>query len=634
MMTKLKIILFFIIYIPISLSSQNSNLWRGYVTYPNGANEDDEKICDIVKNSQLRIVPTLSSQANYSSNFIYKDTICLSRDFSYEVKMRNGNDVSSLTDFEASFGFFSNGKRTNISLAEGAANQINSKIQIGDSVILKNSPKLLVNFNDWRIVKISFKSDTISLTVDSKEVYQVIYKHNICNIDIINFALKGAGAIDWIRVYDSRNTMVWQEEFQNCNSFTQGIICDPFRLDKSITISKPCSSDTLTLSANFPAMNYVWTTPLLTYDSNKVAKFINPQNGIYDLTANINRCFTFSKNFSLNIIPETIINREVSVCTGKSYQLPKGTLTSIPGTYRDTLKTKVGCDSIIITKLSFNAIPVNKQNASICNGQNYSLPSGKIVSNNGFYTDTVKNTEGCLVINEINLSVNSSFNSTTNIKICEGQSYTLPKGRIITSAGAYNDTFRLTGGCDSVVTTNVTISPKPSIKITVNQTGELQEGDALPLSINEITGAIYTWLENGVLFSQNINVTNFTIKGGETTYKVIVKSDLGCIAEDSIKIVALPKIELPNAFSPNGDNLNDNFTIVVKNNNEKYYSIQQFLVYDRFGNQVYNNENGLKGWDGTRNGNDLSSDVYLYIIKVSSLSGKTLQFSGEITLIR
>lgn len=448
----------------------------------------------------------------------------------------------------------------------------------------------------------------------------------------MNISLKGAGAVDWIKVYDNRNVLVWQENFEKCTNFSPGIVCDPLRLEQSITISKPCFNDTLSLMANFPAMSYRWSTPLSQVDSNGTARFLNPTDGIYELKANINRCFSFSKNFNLTISPHVSVSKDINLCAGQTYTLPSGKIASTANTYKDTLKTKMGCDSIITTKLSFNPIPTSSINASICIGQTYRLPSGRIVTTAGLYKDTTRNTEGCFQILEVSLSTTGGLNNNVIVKICEGQNYRLPKGKLVSSVGIYRDTFNLSGGCDSIIITNLTISSKPKLKIEIGKIGEILEGDMIPLSVNAV-GSIYSWFENGKNIAQNQSTFTLPVKGGANVYKVIVKTDV-CESEDSIKILGLPKIELPNAFTPNGDNVNDYFTIVSKSSSEDIYKIESFMIFDRFGKQIYSNENGLKGWDGKSKGEEMMSDVYIYSIKVRSPGGTLFQFKGDVVLIR
>ena len=90
-------------------------------------------------------------------------------------------------------------------------------------------------------------------------------------------------------------------------------------------------------------------------------------------------------------------------------------------------------------------------NAIICEGQTYALPWGTIVSSGGVYRDTLHYTTGCDSIRRtVNLTVQRIVLSTSNAIICQGQLYTLPWGTIVNRAGVYRDTLKYIGGCDSV----------------------------------------------------------------------------------------------------------------------------------------------------------------------------------------
>lgn len=613
--------------------AQKSSIWRGYISYSN-SQKPDETPCDFIKNGQMLMPSILSSQAYYKANFIYLDTICSSQNFSYEVRLKT-NSIIENNDNNAQISFYSNGKKTGVSLANNK--NINTSITIADSIIIQNNDALVLNLSEWRTVRLNFKNDTFNLLIDGIKKYETVHRKTICNLDILSFSLPQDASIDWIKVYDNQNNITWQEDFLSCNTLSYGVVCDPLRLDKSISISKPCANDTLSLTANFPAMTYRWTNPNAQISTTKIGKFINPINGIYDLTANVNKCFTFSKSFPLNISPQTTITKNIQLCLGKEYTLPNGRKVNKAGTYRDTFTTRLGCDSIIITQLSYNDIPVNPINASVCGNKKYILPSGKEVSASGFYRDTSINTEGCLQITEVNLSVTNSLERSINKSICEGESYILPKGRIVQTAGIYRDTLKVVDGCDSIIIVNLEVNEKPKVQIEYSKDIEVQEGDMLKLMaiVTNIKGEYQlSWFENDVLINSNDKQINISVKGIETLYKVNLKTASGCINQDSTLISALPKIEIPNAFSPNNDNLNDTFSFVNKSNNERYYTIDTFFVFDRLGRKVYNNENGYKGWDGKLNGEDLESDSYVYLIKLKSPSGKLLQYSGEVILIR
>jgi len=94
---------------------------------------------------------------------------------------------------------------------------------------------------------------------------------------------------------------------------------------------------------------------------------------------------------------------------------------------------------------------------------------------------------------------------------------------------------------------------------------------------------------------------------------------------------------VPNAFSPNGDNLND----VWKVSSVSVYNVisdklRQFSmkVYDRWGTLVFESDDIQKGWDGTFQGQKAEAGVYVYIISATGMNTKNFQLNGNLTLIR
>jgi gliding motility-associated-like protein len=629
-----KLILGWVITIFLSISNitsyaQNS-AWRGFVSYPSGFIEANEPICDIIKDGQLRIAPNLSDQADYVSNFTYQDTVCLSRNFSLELRLKNNSAIGGLSDFDSQINLFSNGLKTTVALTGTAASQSNTQIRIGDSLMVTNKPYLVVNPADWHIVKLRFVNNVFQLFIDGDEVFKSTYTRRICNLDIMKYAMKGGGAIDWIKIYDNNDAVIWQEDFTDCKKLTSGIICDPFQLDRSVTVSRPCENDTLTLMANFPAMSYRWSTPEAKIDTNKVFRITKPVNGLYDLTATVNACFIFYKSFNVSIQQATTTAKNVRICQGQTHELPSKKVVNTEGVYRDTLKTKSGCDSIIVTTLAIDKPTVTNMNVAVCNGI-YALPSGRIVNGTGIYRDTTRDANGCFQLYDVTVKVGSNISTTTFLTLCEGQSYRLPRGQFVTTAGTYRDTFKSINGCDSIVIDILEYTKKQPVKLSINRTDELFEGDEVILIVTAGTGTLRWFENNTALNSASGTSANVSLKGGETIFKVTL-NNLGCVSSDSIKVTVLAEIKIPNAFSPNNDNQNDNFSIIAKN--ENLYKIIQFDVYNRMGKKVYANNNGLKGWDGLYKSEEQASDSYVYIIIAQSPLGRTFRYTGEVLLLR
>ncbi|MCX6257203.1 MAG: gliding motility-associated C-terminal domain-containing protein [Bacteroidia bacterium] len=149
-----------------------------------------------------------------------------------------------------------------------------------------------------------------------------------------------------------------------------------------------------------------------------------------------------------------------------------------------------------------------------------------------------------------------------------------------------------------------------------------------------ISGLTYHWLPltgNPDPSSQNPVLSPLQT----TTYYVTVSDSYGCERFDSITIVVKDVlcndlyVFVPNAFTPNGDKVNDVLyvqSVVVKD--------LYFAVYDRWGEKVFETTDVAKGWNGTFRGQALDPAVFVYYLKATCLNGRVFEKHGNITLIR
>jgi gliding motility-associated-like protein len=88
-------------------------------------------------------------------------------------------------------------------------------------------------------------------------------------------------------------------------------------------------------------------------------------------------------------------------------------------------------------------------------------------------------------------------------------------------------------------------------------------------------------------------------------------------------------LQVPYAFSPNGDGINDEFRVA-------YISLKQFKcwVFNRWGRQIFVWTDPQKGWDGTINGRPAAQGAYFYIIEATGSDGKKYKQKGSINLLR
>ena len=85
----------------------------------------------------------------------------------------------------------------------------------------------------------------------------------------------------------------------------------------------------------------------------------------------------------------------------------------------------------------------------------------------------------------------------------------------------------------------------------------------------------------------------------------------------------------PNAFSPNGDNLNDRFAI-----SGKYLKEVNMEIFDRWGKMLWKSSPGEQGWNGTHNGTDCPEGVYIWKANGMGFDGTEFKRNGTVTLLR
>jgi gliding motility-associated-like protein len=175
----------------------------------------------------------------------------------------------------------------------------------------------------------------------------------------------------------------------------------------------------------------------------------------------------------------TTLTLNKSICPGESYQFGPATLTTA-GTYKDTFTT-ANCDSIVTINLIVNPYLTSTINKSICAGSSYQFGTLNLTQT-GIYIDTFA-TAGCDSIATLNLTVNPYITNTVNTSICAGSSY--PFGSLnLSTSGTYIDTFA-TAGCDSIVTLNLVVNPY--ITATIN--GSICAGGKYPFGPDNLTAA-------------------------------------------------------------------------------------------------------------------------------------------------
>ena len=239
--------------------------------------------------------------------------------------------------------------------------------------------------------------------------------------------------------------------------------------DCSITNNGPltCANPSIFLDgeSTTAGVTFSWTGPN-GYTSNDENAVVT-EAGTYTLTVSSaggcpSVCQTLVESFTQSYSSEI----DDVICSGQDYVLPDGSVVTTPGSYTVNFPTAEGCDSTFTVNLSVIPAIMIDLTADICNGDSYTLPGGQVVTTPGTYTDVLTTSGGCDSIVKTTVIVHPSFNYTTNATICVGQSYILPDGSAVSAAGTYTNSFTTIFGCDSTYTTHIQVLPAISSDVT------------------------------------------------------------------------------------------------------------------------------------------------------------------------
>lgn len=174
-------------------------------------------------------------------------------------------------------------------------------------------------------------------------------------------------------------------------------------------------------------------------------------------------------------------------------------------------------------------------------------------------------------------------------------------------------------GCKSYDTAFLTVTPLPDVYLGKDTT--IFRGSPVELSTHS-------------------NAVSFYWSTGETTPEIIVDTAGeywvtagrgGCYASDTIQIFEFPDciVELPTAFTPNNDGNND--ILYIRSNG---LANVHLMIFNRFGEMVFETHDAGIGWDGTYKGVNQPVDVYNFYITASCENGHAIKKKGNITLLR
>lgn len=342
----------------------------------------------------------------------------------------------------------------------------------------------------------------------------------------------------------------------------------------------------------------------------------------------------------------------VTDANGCATQLNNIVIAENPGLNLDAAVTDAACTGISNGKINLNVSGGNAPYlfnwntgntapylSDLCAGTyQVSVTDSKGCSGNT--TATVKTKAGLELDAAVTQPTCTSTKGAINLSVSNGTApYTFEWSNGVSSEdqlniadGNYSVVVRDANQCQ--VTSSFAIANPMAFTIeasTANTTINMGETAELHVSTTSTEQLTYTWLP--MSGEACATCTDVKVTPAQTTeYTVVATNNSGCSATGKVTVEVNEEasVWMPNAFTPNGDGNNDELQLFGNLNAIHYF---QLLVFNRWGEKVYETNDQHFGWDGTYRG-EQTAGSYIYVMKVVYANGKSDRtFKGSITLL-
>lgn len=435
-----------------------------------------------------------------------------------------------------------------------------------------------------------------------------------------------------------------------------------------------CNSDTVLLSATAGFSNYRWEPDYFLSSVAGPDVSVNPllDTFYYASAEKWPGCIVRDTVFiKVNQSPVISLGADTSLCAGQSLLLDAGTgFTSYawstgaasagitvnqPAMYTILATAANGCRSAdTLQLLPAKPLPVFSlgSDATLCSGEQlqlqFNLPQATYQWQNGSSSNTFTITQpglyslqvtqqGCSTRDSILIAYKPApvVQLGKDSLLCEGQSLLLDAGNagatyqwedgtttqqtLRTQTGIYYVRVSL-DGCVATDTIQLYFDPIPSFRLGKDTSICIGQPFTLTPLLN--TTARYLWQDGSTGPSMQVS--------REGTYTLTASNHCGQYTDALEVTEGLCRLIMPNTFTPNNDGINDIFRV-------KYpYPVQQFsfMIYNRYGQMIFETNNTGKGWDGTYLSAPQSTGAYTWIIRITNRDGSREQQSGTVLLVR
>jgi len=451
---------------------------------------------------------------------------------------------------------------------------------------------------------------------------------------IVNFAMLNHNGIYTLSVTDTNNCV-------GTAITSVSVIPAPLPIVKNETV---CLGGIITLTAS-GGVNYLWTGPLNYSSSFSFALIpqVNINNsGIYTVAVTGSNSCASSATVQLTVMP---------------YSMPTPSISSVGKVCVNSKIDLQGSGGVTFFWSGPRSFTSTSKNASL------------IISDfnmGGTYTLSVSNESNCVASATILISVHplpqavfsGSHNNLcvpfcTEFKLQESQGSTpivsyvysvdqktftsIAQKHCFTQAGQHpvNISFKDTNNCINSSTLSVNAYPKPHADFQYSPLKPLAAIDKVLFYNSSVGDEFGTWSwflsSTDSITSTDKDPAYLFEKAGVYPVVLLTKNEWGC-SDTSIKVIEVYddlSIYVPSAFTPNGDGLNDIFQ--PKGTGIMNYHME---IFSRWGENIFETADFSHGWDGTFKGEGCKTDIYVWRIYLTDISGKTKIYTGHVTLLR
>lgn len=396
-----------------------------------------------------------------------------------------------------------------------------------------------------------------------------------------------------------------------------------------------CTNTSVTINATVPATltnaSYSWS----------------PSSGISSGANSSTATFTASGSYTLIVIDN---NNGCSTSTLVNIAADQNP----PAVSLSASNPSISCTNGTV---DISVTPVNSTDTYLWNGSGAFTGQGTATittTNSGTYQVVVTNTlNGCSTTQSIDIGFDNNFTVSImgNTLICQGDTiklnasgatdynwidiagntYTTSNIDIVATSNTQFTLTASTGACNTTTIIGVNVSPQISISVTAIPNNSISLGDEVVLNA---TGAnAYTWTP--ITGLDNPNSASPKASPYTTTDYCVLGINSNGVCKDTACIriyldTRCPEIFIPNVFSPNGDGNNDELVIY----GTKCVKEFKLVIFDRWGEKVFETDDVNAKWDGTYNGKDMNGSTFVYYVKGLYKDDRPIDLKGNVTIVK